>query len=112
VRIHADVLEPLDDLVGSLIKQTARSARSPNISPRSKVHGAASDHGRQPGEAVLLALRSLHATCRHRRARDFPADESKYDNAKIAEWNWDTYLTAAQKLYKAGFPVGLRWAVE
>ena len=37
----------------------------------------------------------------------FPADESKYDAAKIANWNWDTYLDAAQKLHKAGFPVGL-----
>ena len=30
------------------------------------------DHGRQPGEAVLLALRSLYAACRHRRARHLP----------------------------------------
>ena len=37
----------------------------------------------------------------------FPADESKYDAAKIANWNWDTYLNSAQKLHKAGFPVGL-----
>ena len=37
----------------------------------------------------------------------FPADESKWDKAKVDSWTWDAYLTAAQKLHKAGFPVGL-----
>jgi ABC-type glycerol-3-phosphate transport system substrate-binding protein len=37
----------------------------------------------------------------------FPADESKYDKAKIDTWTWDVYLDSAQKLHKAGFPVGL-----
>ena len=37
----------------------------------------------------------------------FPADESKYDKAKTDTWTWDPYLTTAQKLHKAGFPVGL-----
>ena len=36
-----------------------------------------------------------------------PADEAKYDKAKTDTWTWDAYLTAAQKLHKAGFPVGL-----
>src|SRR3974390_1141028 len=36
-----------------------------------------------------------------------PADEAKWDQAKTDTWNWDTYLTAAEKLYKAGYPVGL-----
>jgi ABC-type glycerol-3-phosphate transport system substrate-binding protein len=37
----------------------------------------------------------------------FPADESKYDKAKTDKWTWDLYLESAQKLHKAGFPVGL-----
>ena len=37
----------------------------------------------------------------------FPADELKYDKAKIDTWTWDVYLDSAQKLHKAGFPVGL-----
>ena len=41
IRIHQNVLEPLDDVVGSSSKSTDRSARLRNISPRSKVHGAA-----------------------------------------------------------------------
>ena len=37
----------------------------------------------------------------------FPADEAKHDRAKIATWTWDTYLACAEKLFKAGYPVGL-----
>ena len=27
----------------------------------------------------------------------FPGDQFKYDTVKIANWNWDTYLTAAEE---------------
>ena len=37
----------------------------------------------------------------------FPNDESKYDKAETDKWTWDLYLDCAQKLHKAGFPVGL-----
>ena len=37
----------------------------------------------------------------------FPADESKWDKAKTDKWTWDLYLDSAQKLHKAGYPVGL-----
>jgi ABC-type glycerol-3-phosphate transport system substrate-binding protein len=37
----------------------------------------------------------------------FPADEAKHDRAKIATWTWDAYLACADKLFKAGYPVGL-----
>jgi len=37
----------------------------------------------------------------------FPSDESKWDKAKVDSWTWDAYVTAAQKLHKVGFPVGL-----
>ncbi|MBV8793011.1 MAG: extracellular solute-binding protein [Pseudolabrys sp.] len=37
----------------------------------------------------------------------FPADESKWDKAQTDKWTWDAFLDAAQKLHKAGFPVGL-----
>ena len=39
--------------------------------------------------------------------RDISADEAKHDKAKIATWTWDMYLSAAEKLFKAGHPVGL-----
>src|SRR6185312_5769719 len=37
----------------------------------------------------------------------FPADEAQHDQAKIATWTWDTYLASAEKLFKAGYPIGL-----
>jgi ABC-type glycerol-3-phosphate transport system substrate-binding protein len=37
----------------------------------------------------------------------FPTDESKYDKAKTDQWNWDLYLSTAEKLFKARYPVGL-----
>jgi len=37
----------------------------------------------------------------------FPPDESKYDKSKTDQWTWDLYLSTAEKLFKAGFPVGL-----
>src|SRR5262249_52035378 len=37
----------------------------------------------------------------------FPNDESKYVKAKTDTWTWDAYLASAEKLFKAGFPVGL-----
>ena len=36
----------------------------------------------------------------------FPADESKWDKAKVEGWTWEAYVTSAQKLHKAGFPIG------
>ena len=40
--------------------------------------------------------------------RPCSADSStKHDKAKIATWTWDTYLACAEKLFKAGYPVGL-----
>ena len=37
----------------------------------------------------------------------FPPDETKWDSAKVDSWNWDAYLASAEKLFKAGYPVGL-----
>ena len=37
----------------------------------------------------------------------FPADESKWDKAQTDKWTWDAYVESAQKLHKAGFPIGL-----
>jgi len=108
VRIHADVLEPLDDLVGSLIKQNGPI--SPVAEYLAKIKGTWRGVPTTVGSQVKPCCSRFDLYMQHAgidvRAM-FPADESKYDNAKIAEWNWDTYLTAAQKLYKAGFPVGL-----
>ncbi len=39
-------------------------------------------------------------------AKIFPPHGDR-DKALVDGWNWDTYLASAQKLHRAGFPVGL-----
>jgi len=108
VQIHQRLLEPLDDVVGQLIKQYGPI--SPVAEYLAKIKGT--------WRGVPTAVGSQVKPCQSRfdlyqehcgidlRAM-FPADESKYDKAKIDTWTWDVYLDSAQKLHKAGFPVGL-----
>jgi len=108
VQIHQRMLEPLDDVVGQLIKQ--HGPISPVAEYLAKIKGT--------WRGVPTAVGSQVKPCQSRfdlyqehcgidlRAM-FPADESKYDKAKIDTWTWDVYLDSAQKLHKAGFPVGL-----
>ena len=73
IRIHQNVLEPLDDVVSQL------TTKYGPISPVAEYLGQDQrrlarhpDRGRQPGQTVLLALRSLPAACRHRHPRHVP----------------------------------------
>ena len=108
IQIHQRMLEPLDDVVGQLIKQYGPI--SPVAEYLAKIKGT--------WRGVPTAVGSQVKPCQSRfdlykehcgidLVDMFPPDESKYDKAKIDTWAWDVYLTAAQKLYKAGFPVGL-----
>ena len=73
IRIHQNVLEPLDDVVGAAHQAIRPDQPGRRISRQDQRHLARrADDGRQPGQAVLLALRSLSAACRHRRARHVP----------------------------------------
>jgi ABC-type glycerol-3-phosphate transport system substrate-binding protein len=108
VRVHQNVLEPLDDLVNTLIKQYGPI--SPVAEYLAKIKGSWRGVPTAVGSQVKPCCSRFDLYMQHAGidVREmFPADESKYDKAKIESWNWDTYLTAAQKLYKAGFPVGL-----
>lgn len=108
IRIHERVLEPLDDVTGALIKQYGPISSVAEY--LAKIKGT--------WRGVPTAVGSQVKPCQSRfdlykehcgiDLRDiFPADESKYDKAKQETWNWDLYLACAEKLYKAGYPVGL-----
>ena len=87
---------------------TVRSARSPNISPRSRARGAACRRRRAAKSShAARASTSTSSTPESICARYFPPDEFQWDAAKIDTWSWDAYLAAAEKLFKAGYPVGL-----
>jgi extracellular solute-binding protein len=108
IRIHAELLEPLDGIATELIKQYGPI--SPVAEYLAKIKGAWRGVPAASGSQVKpccsrLDLYKQHAGIDLREI--FPPDESQWDAAKIDTWSWDAYLAAAEKLFKAGYPVGL-----
>jgi hypothetical protein len=108
VRIHAEMLEPLDDISGELIKQYGPI--SPVFEYLGKIKGTWRGVSATRGSQVkpCCSRLDLYKTHAGIDLRDiFPVDESKWDKAKTDTWTWAAYLSAAEKLFKAGSPVGL-----
>src|SRR5262249_34163783 len=108
IQIHHRVLEPLDDVVKQLVAKYGEiSSVSQYLDTvKGTWHGMPATCGSQVKPcASRLDLYKEHAGIDLRDI--FPADESKYDKAKTDKWDWDLYLTSAEKLFKAGYPVGL-----
>jgi maltose-binding protein MalE len=108
IRIHQEQLEPLDDVVNGLIKQYGPI--SPVAEYLAKIKGTWRGVPTAVGSQVKPCCSRFDLYQQHAGIdlRDiFPADESKWDKAKVDNWNWDTDLASAQKLHAAGFPVGL-----
>ena len=108
IRIHQDKLEPLNDLVEGLIK--ANGPISPVAEYLAKIKGTWRGVPTTVGSQVKPCCSRFDLYKEHAGVdvRDiFPADEKNWDKAKVDGWTWDAYVTAAQKLHKAGFPVGL-----
>ena len=108
IGIHEKMLEPLDDVVNGLIKQYGPI--SPVAEYLAKRHGVWRGVPTMVGSQVKPCCSRIDLYKQHAGIdlqAMFPADESKYDRKLIDTWNWDLYLESAQKLFKAGFPVGL-----
>ena len=108
IQVHQRVLEPLDDVINQLIKQYGPI--SPVAEYLAKIKGTWRGVPTAVGSQVKPCCSRIDLYKEHTGLdlRDmFPADESKYDKAKIETWNWDLYLSTAEKLFKAGYPVGL-----
>ena len=108
IRTNAELLEPLDEIAAALIKQYGPI--SPVAEYLAKIKGAWRGVPAASGSQVKpccsrLDLYKEHAGIDLREV--FPPDETKWDSAKVDSWNWDAYLAAAEKLFKAGYPVGL-----
>jgi hypothetical protein len=108
IRVHAELLEPLDEIAAALIQQYGTI--SPVAEYLAKIEGAWRGVPAASGSQIKpccsrFDLYQEHAGIDLREV--FPADESKWDSAKVDGWNWDAYLAAAEKLFKAGYPVGL-----
>jgi ABC-type glycerol-3-phosphate transport system substrate-binding protein len=108
IQVHQRVLEPLDDVVNQLIKDNGPI--SPVAEYLAKIKGTWRGVPTTVGSQVKPCQSRFDLYQEHCGIdlRDmFPADEKKYDKAKTDKWTWDLYLESAQKLFKAGFPVGL-----
>jgi len=108
IRIHERLLEPLDDVMGQLTKSLGPV--SPVAEYLAKIKGT--------WRGIPTTVGSQVKPCQSRfdlyqkycgiDLRDmFPNDISKYEKKKTDLWTWDLYLETAQKLHKAGYPVGL-----
>ena len=111
IRIHQNVLEPLDDVVEGLIKQYGQI--SPVSECLARIKGTWRGIPTTVGSQVKpccsrFDLYQQHAGIDIRGM--FPADESKYDKAKIDTWNWDTYLNSARSSTKRASRSACRWA--
>lgn len=107
IRIHQDKLEPLDDVVNGLISKYGPI--SPVAEYLAKIKGSWRGVPTAVGSQVKPCLSRFDLFKEHvgmDLQAIFPADESKWDKAKVDAWNWDAYVSAAQKLHKAGFPIG------
>ena len=104
--IHADNLEPLDDLVGELIKKYGK------IEPVAEYLGKIDGTWRTaPGPigthtypmVSRLSLFKKHAGIDLKAI--FPASD-KRNGSMVNGWTWEAFLAAAKKLHGAGVPFG------
>jgi len=107
VAVHRDVLEPVDDIMTELVKQYGRPNPIAEYLARSDGHWRAVPA--TPGSQVKTCCSRLDLYKRFAGVdlvRMFPVSE-KRDKDLIATWTWDLYLSSGEKLYKAGYPLGL-----
>ncbi|HEU5275898.1 MAG TPA: extracellular solute-binding protein [Xanthobacteraceae bacterium] len=108
IQVHQRVLEPVDDVVNQLIK--THGEISPVAEYLAHIKGTWRGVPTTVGAQVKPCASRLDLYKEHAGIdlRDmFPPDEAKYDKAKTDKWDWDLYLSSAEKLFKAGYPVGL-----
>ena len=108
IRIHQAQLEPLDDVIAALIKKYGPI--SPVAEYLAKSKGVWLGVPTAVGSQVKPCCSRLDLYKQHAGfdlQAMFPADESRWDKAQTDKWTWDAYVESAQKLHKAGFPVGL-----
>jgi ABC-type glycerol-3-phosphate transport system substrate-binding protein len=108
VQVHRAVLEPMDDVIGALIKDHGPISKNSEYlaTHQSKWMGVPTITGSQV-KPCCSRIDLYKQYCGVDIVKMFPTDESKRDQAQVESWNWDLYLSTAEKLFKAGYPVGL-----
>jgi hypothetical protein len=107
VQVHRDVLEPVDDVIDRLVKAHGPIATISDYLARSdgKWKGVPTIAGSQV-KPCCSRLDLYKQYCGIDVTKIFPFGDNR-DKALVDSWNWDLYLSTAEKLSKAGFPIGL-----
>jgi hypothetical protein len=106
VSVHRALLEPVDDVVGALAKKSG--APNGTVEFLAKLDGHWLAVPTTVGSQVKPCCSRLDLYKQHAGIdlqKIFPATD-KRDKTLTDTWSWDTYLTSAEKVAKAGFPVG------
>jgi hypothetical protein len=106
VQVHRDVLEPVSDVIDRLTKEHG---------PIDTISAYLAQHKGQWKGVPTITGSQVKPCCSRidlykqytgiDLTKIFPFSE-KRDQALVETWTWDTYLSSAEKLMKAGFPVG------
>jgi ABC-type glycerol-3-phosphate transport system substrate-binding protein len=108
IAVHRAVLDPMDDVINALIKEHGPIA---NVSEYlAKFDGKWMAVPTIVGSQVKPCCSRLDLYkqyCDLDLQKMFPASLENRDKALIDTYTWDLYLSTAQKLNKAGFPIGL-----
>jgi ABC-type glycerol-3-phosphate transport system substrate-binding protein len=104
---HADQLEPMDDVVKSLIATNGKVNSAAEYLGTSEGHWIAvpSVVGSQikpPCARIDLMKQFCGIDVQKMYPAGGPPDKELVDN-----WTWDTFLTAAEKAFKGGYPFGM-----
>jgi ABC-type glycerol-3-phosphate transport system substrate-binding protein len=106
IAVHRKALEPLDGVMAALEKQAGPANEIANYLAKHDGHwyGVPTSTGSQVKPCCSrLDLYKQHAGLDLQQI--FPASGER-DTALTDSWNWDAYLSSAEKLMKAGTPVG------
>ena len=103
----AKELEPVDEIMSSLLARNG--AVSPLIEYLGKVNGHWVAIPATPGSQIKGPCGRIDILKQHAGidiTKMYPAGAPP-DNALSDAWTWDTFLAAAEKCHKAGFPFGI-----
>jgi ABC-type glycerol-3-phosphate transport system substrate-binding protein len=104
---YASLLEPVDDLVNSLIQKHGKVLLGTEYVGKQKGHWVALPTGN--GTTALVPCARIDMMKQYAGfdvQKMYPAGAPP-DKAMADAWTWDAFLTAAEKSAKAGYPFGL-----
>jgi ABC-type glycerol-3-phosphate transport system substrate-binding protein len=107
IAVHRRVLEPLDEVVNSLIKEYGPTSTVSEYLAKldGQWRGLPTTVGSQV-KPCCSRVDLYKQYCGLDLTKVFPNSDTR-DPKLVATWTWDTYLKTAGDLHKAGYPVGL-----